>query len=215
MNIPIHADVVCTDGHVGRSTHIIVDLVSGRVTHFVVKTKEQKGEYLVSLESVKSTDRQGIDLNCTKEDVYALPPFHEGYFKGYDAYSGSPPIPAAGVEPSSTFYHPLRTAESTTESRTITDTAVRASVVELAVKKGADVLATDARVGVVDELVIDPETHRVTHLVLCQHHLLKDKEITIPVSAIRDAQTDTVFLKIDKDAVEALPTVALKKYPWE
>ena len=40
---------------------------------------------------------------------------------------------------------------------------------KLAINKGADVLATDARVGKVDELVIDPETHRITHLVLRQH----------------------------------------------
>jgi hypothetical protein len=52
-------------------------------------------------------------------------------------------------------------------------------------------------------------------MVLRQHHLLKDKAITIPVTAIEKAEMDTVYLKIDKDAVEALPTVALKKYPWE
>ena len=46
--------------------------------------------------------------------------------------------------------------------------------------------------GKVDELVIDPETHRVTHLVLRQHSLLHDKAITIPVSAIRDAEIDVV-----------------------
>jgi sporulation protein YlmC with PRC-barrel domain len=70
-------------------------------------------------------------------------------------------------------------------------------------------------VGQVDELVIDPKTHRVTHLVLRRHHLLHDKAITIPVSAIERAEMDTVFLKIDKDAVKALPTVTLKKFPWE
>lgn len=210
MDIPIPADVVCTDGVVGKSSYIIIDLVTEVVTHFVVKVKEQKGEYLVSLDLVKHADREGIQLDCTKEQVYALYPFHEGYFNGYDAYSGSPPIPAMGVEPSSTMYHPHRTADAVTG-----EPEVHASVVELAVKKGADVLATDARVGVVDELVIDADTHRVTHLVLRQHHLLKDKEISIPVSAIRGVDMDTVFLKIDKDAVEALPTVALKKYPWE
>ena len=210
MDIPIHADVDCTDGLVGKSSHIVVDLITERVTHFVIKTKEHEGQYLASLELVTDTDRDTIHLNCTKKDVYALQPFREGYFNGYDAYRGSPPIPAPGVEPSSTLYHPHRTADSTTQ-----DAAIHSAVVQLAVKKGADVLATDARVGVVDELVIDAETHRVTHLVLRQHHLLKDKEITIPVTEIREAKTDTVFLKIDKETVEALPTVALIKFPWE
>jgi hypothetical protein len=48
-----------------------------------------------------------------------------------------------------------------------------------------------------------PGTHRVTHLVLRQHSLLHDKAITIPVAAIRDAEMDVVYFKIDKDAVEA------------
>jgi hypothetical protein len=40
MDIPIHADVNCTDGRVGASSYIVVDLITERVTHFVVKTKE-------------------------------------------------------------------------------------------------------------------------------------------------------------------------------
>ncbi len=39
--------------------------------------------------------------------------------------------------------------------------------------------------------------------------------ITIPVAEIERVEVDTVFLKIDKDAVKALPTVALKKFHWE
>jgi sporulation protein YlmC with PRC-barrel domain len=165
---------------------------------------------LVPLELVENTDRNSILLNCTKKDVYALQTFHEAYFNGYDAYSGSLPIPVPGVDPSSTLYHPHRAADSAAS-----DASVHASAVEQAVKKGAEVLAADAWVGKVDELVVDPETHQVTHLVLRQHHLLKDKAITIPVSAIEKADMDTVFLKIDKDAVEASPTVTLKKFHWE
>jgi sporulation protein YlmC with PRC-barrel domain len=210
MEIPTNAKVTCTDGVVGKSSYIIVDLVSERVTHFVVKAKEHEGQYLVPLELVEDADRDTVHLNCTKEDLYALHPFHKGYFSGYDDYSGSPPIPVLGGEPSSTLYHPHRTAEPATQ-----DAAAHYSVVELAVKKGADVLATDGQVGKVDELVVDPETHQITHLVLRQHTLLHDKAITIPVTAIRDAKPDTVYLQIDKDAVGALPTVALIKFPWE
>lgn len=210
MDIPIHAHVTCSDGLVGKSSYIVVDLITERVTHFVVKTKELDGLYLVPLEMVADTDRSNIYLNCTKEDVYALRPFEESFFNGFDSYNRTPPLPTPGVDRKSTLYHPYRTADATTQ-----DASTYSSVVELAVNKGAMVLATDARVGEVDELVIDSATHRVTHLVLRQHHLFKDKAITIPVSAIEKAEVDTVFLKIDKEAVEALPTVDLKKFPWE
>ena len=39
MEIPVHARVTCIDGAVGKSSHIIVDLVTEQVTHFVVKTE--------------------------------------------------------------------------------------------------------------------------------------------------------------------------------
>lgn len=210
MDIPIHATVVCTDGIVGKSTHIIVDLVSEQVAHLVVKTDHHSKRFVVPIERVLGSDRTAILLACRKEDVYQLPVFDQSHFHGYDAYESAPPMPSPGMSAPDTLYQPYRTAESPAE-----DPEARTSAVELAIHKGADVLASDARVGKVDELVIDPETHRVTHLVLRRHHLFQDEAITIPVSAIRKVEMDTVFLKIDKEAVKALPTVALKKFPWE
>jgi sporulation protein YlmC with PRC-barrel domain len=210
MDIPIHADVVCYDGVVGKSTHIIVDLVSERVTHFVVRSDQHHKQYVVSIEKIQDSDRTAILLACRKEDVYELPLFDQSHFHGYDTYDSAPPMPSLGMSAPDTLYQPYRTAESPAE-----DPAAHFSAVELAINKGADVLASDARVGKVDEFVIDPETHRITHLVLRQHFLLNKWIVTIPVSEIERAEVDTIFLKIDKAAVEALPAVALKRFPWE
>lgn len=67
MDIFIHADVACTDGLVGKSSYIVVDLISERVTQFVVKTKEHERQYLVPLELVKNTDRKSILLRHLQE----------------------------------------------------------------------------------------------------------------------------------------------------
>ena len=210
MAIPIDADVSCYDGVVGKSSHIIVDLVSEQVTHFVVRTDHDHKQYVVPIDKIEDSERTVILLACRKEDVYQLPVFDDSHFHGYDAYDNAPPMPSPGMSASDTLYQPYRTSESPAE-----DPATHFSAVELAINKGADVLATDARVGKIDELVIDPETHRVTHLVLRQHFLFNKWVVTIPVSEIERAEVDTIFLKIDKEAVEALPSVALKKFPWE
>ena len=210
MDISIHTDVRCTDGLVGKSTHIIVDLVTERVTHFVVKTKEHGREYLVPLDMVSASDREVIHLNCDIDEIGNLYPFHETHFNGYDTYSGTPPLPSAGIAVSSTLYHPFRTAEADAVGATM-----HPSTVQLAINKGAVVLATDGQVGKVDELVIDPKTHRITHLILRQHELFKKLAVTIPVTVIERAEMDTVYLKIDTKEVASLPTVTLKKYPWE
>lgn len=210
MDIPIQADVVCSDGVVGRSTHIIVDLVSEQVTHFVVRTSHGHKRFVVPIDKIEDTERTAILITCNKEDVYQLPIFDESHFHGYEAYDSAPPMPSPGMSAPDTLYQPYRTAESATE-----DPAAHFAAVELAIHKGADVLATDARVGKVDELVIDQETHRITHLVLRQHFLLNKWIVTIPVSDIERADTDTVVLRIDKAAVEALPSVDLKVLPWD
>ena len=208
MDIPIHADVNSTEGHVGKSTHIIVDLINEQVTHFVVKSKKPSGQYVVPLDKVKEASRELIVLDCTTEEVYQLPPFNEAQYNGYDDYDSAPPVPTYGAGSSSTLYHPHRQGGA---GAAVTQARLRG----LAINKGARVLATDGEVGKIDELVIDPETNRVTHLLLRKHHLLTNRIITIPVVEIRRAEMDAVYLKIDKEAVKELPQVSVKKFPWE
>ena len=210
MDIPIHADVVCRDGLVGKSTHIVVDLVSEQVTHFVAKADHDNKQFVVPLNKIRDSKRTVILLDCHKEDVYQLPLFHESSFNAYYAYDSAPPLPSLGVAASDTLYQPYREADFGTHSITLESSWAR-----LAVNKGASVYATDGKVGKIDELVIDPETHRVTHLVLRQHFLLNKWIVTIPVSDIERADKDSISLKLDKAAIEALPAVALKKFLWE
>jgi len=210
MDIPIHADVVCHDGVIGKSSHIIGDLVTEQVSHFVVKTDHDNKRFVVPLDKIRSSDRTVILVDCHKEDVYQLPLFKESFFKGYDVYDNEPPLPSPGVAASYTRYQPCRAAESGSPIPT-----QESSWAKLAVNKGASVYATDGEVSKIDELVIDPETHRVTHLVLRQHFLLNKWIVTIPVSDIERADKDSVFLKIDKAAIKELPAVALKKFLWE
>ena len=210
MDIPIHSDVICYDGAVGKSSHIIVDLVTEQVTHFVVKTDHNGKRFVVPIDKIEGSERTVILLNCHKEDVYQLPLFDESHFNGYDAYDSTPPIPSPGMAASDTMYHPYREAESGALGP-----PSEPSWATIALKKGAMVLAMDGEVGKIDELVIDPESHRITHLVLRQHFLLNKWIVTIPVVDIERVEMDTVFLKIDKATVEALPSVGLKKFPWE
>ena len=69
MDISTHTEVHCTDGLVGKSTHIIFDLVTEQVTHIVVKTSAGGRKYLVPLEKITSSDREEIQLNCSKDEV--------------------------------------------------------------------------------------------------------------------------------------------------
>jgi hypothetical protein len=69
MEFPLNVDVHCSDGHCGRSTHIILNPTTEQITHLVVKSKAQPAvERLVSVKLVANTAAEVVLLSCTKEE---------------------------------------------------------------------------------------------------------------------------------------------------
>ena len=75
---------------------------------------------------------------------------------------------------------------------------------EVEVGQGARVHATDGEIGQVEGFVVDPDDHRVTHVLLQEGHFWGRQEIAIPISAVARAD-DGVRLNITKQQVEDLP----------
>jgi sporulation protein YlmC with PRC-barrel domain len=107
------------------------------------------------------------------------------------------------------YYLPFVTAEIT-EYETIDKKQIPTG--ELAIHRGIHVEAMDGYVGNVDEFVINPKTDRITHLVMREGHLWGKKDVIIPLSAMDRTHEDTVFLKLDKHQIEALPTFPLERH---
>ena len=85
----------------------------------------------------------------------------------------------------------------------------------MAVHGGADVYATDGRVGKVDEFLVDASDNHVTHLVLREGHLWNQWDVMVPVSAVDRVEKETVDPKLDKHAIAALPaTPFLRPKDW-
>jgi sporulation protein YlmC with PRC-barrel domain len=82
---------------------------------------------------------------------------------------------------------------------------------ELAVRRGASVRASDGRVGKVDQFVVDPESGLITHLCLREGSLWGDRMVCIPVTEIDHIEEKVVHLKMDKKAVEAMPSLPVKR----
>ena len=83
---------------------------------------------------------------------------------------------------------------------------------ELGIRRGAQVTTTDGKVGRVDEFVIEPASGDISHLVMRDGHLWGQEEVAFPVSAIARIEANTVFLKLDKEGVEALPAVPVNRW---
>jgi uncharacterized membrane protein len=76
---------------------------------------------------------------------------------------------------------------------------------------GHKVEALDGHAGTVGELVTDPSSGEVTHFALQGGHLWGKKEVTLPVSAVEQVAGDTVYLKLDRQAIGQLPAIPVRR----
>lgn len=203
MEIPLNAQVECTDGVCGRSVYVLINPVIDQVTHLIVKEDSSPNtEYIVPVDVVSKTIADTIQLRCSKAELEKMDPFIKTTFieeKIPDRnfrYSGK-----FGM--GSYYYMPY-----VTTNRTVYESVENQQIPpgELTVRRGTRVEATDGYVGKVDEFVVNPENGHITHLVMREGHLWGQKDVIIPLSAMGDTRQDTVFLKIDKHQIESLPT---------
>jgi sporulation protein YlmC with PRC-barrel domain len=204
MEFPLNVEVHCKDGRCGRSTHIVLNPATEKITHIVVKEKRPSNiERLVPVILVGHTAAEVIVLDCTLEEFTALEPFNQTEFVYGD-------LPHHASDPNLTILWPYAVS-----AKRIVDEKIRAVPPgELAVRKGASVEATDGRIGRVDEFLVDPDSGYITHLCLRESRLRRDKVICIPVSDIREIKEKVVHLKVDKETVTSLPSVNAKRW-WQ
>jgi len=203
-NIPIKAKVQCTDGPCGECTNVIVNPVSRTVTHFALKDKNlpDSPTRLVPVTKVASVTPQQIALSCTKADVAEMTPFVVSNFiqesaPGYAYASGE-------------AYYSQYVIDDTAYDEIQETTAPGDS---LSLYSGMEVEATDGKLGKLDQLVLDPQSGEITHIMMREGHLWGKKDIAIPVASIEFFDGKTVYLKLDKASVNALAAIKVKRKP--
>jgi sporulation protein YlmC with PRC-barrel domain len=197
MDIPLNAKVSCLDGPCGKSTYLVLMPTTEEITHVVVRNHSfPETEYLVPVGRIAESTPETIQLNCNHEELSKMPVFNQvefipsGLNGTYGIYSMLWPYSTPGVG----FIE-------------IDSKQIPAN--ELAIRRGASVEATDGHIGRVDEFLINPIDNAITHLVLREGHLWGQKNITIPMSQIDRIEENTVWLKLDKQRIEALPAIPI------
>lgn len=204
MGIPVDAGVDCSDGFAGYCRYVVINPVVCQVTHIVVEEKDYPYyARLVPLDQVQETTRQLIRLRCTARELAEQKVFIDTEFvsasQPYLAYTPGeyalwPYVPGLSVPPMSIEHEQIPPGE-------------------LSIQRGNQVLATDGPVGRVDEFLVAPRTGNITHLVLREGHWWGQRDVTIPVAQIDHLEADTVTLKLDKQAIDALPAVPVGRWP--
>ena len=199
----IGADASCTDGSCGKVTRVVVDPVARAITHLVVEPKLWRGPgRLVPLDLVDAGTGE-IRLRCTLAEFGELDLAEETQF-----LPGSPEYP--GYDPGQMLFMPYygRGMDGASVPLAVTIDAVPLNEVE--VRRGEHVHATDGPIGRVQGLVIDPDSHHVTHVLLQEGHVWGRKEVAIPIGAVTEVNDDGIRLNITKQQVQDLPPVDLQ-----
>jgi hypothetical protein len=197
MDIPTDAQVYCDDEPCGRSTYVILNPVTDEITHLVVEQESfPPTDRLVPVGLIVESMPHRILLRCTKGELSKMPLFTETEF----------------IPPADGKMYPLRMwPYAVPETVAMTLEHERIPPGELAVRRGARVQASDGHVGHVDEFLVDPETCHITHLVMREGHLWGTKDIAIAVSEIVRLDEDTVYVRLDKASIEALPAIPMRR----
>lgn len=202
MDVPIDADVQCTDGVGGRSTYVVLNPITHRVTHVVVRQDSFPHlERLVPVGMVAETSPDQIHLTCSQQELHRLESFVETEF-----VPGAFPYSAYGPDEFRLWPYALPDDESFPVEHE------RVPPGELAVRRGSHVRATDGDVGQVDEFLVDRETEHITHLVLREGHLWGQKDVLVPVSAIEKIDEERVYLTLSKAEMGSLSSIPVRRW---
>jgi sporulation protein YlmC with PRC-barrel domain len=202
MEIPIQAQVECTDGICGRSVFVLIDPVADQVTYLVVREEVSNTEYMVPVDFVAETIADTIRLRCSKAGLKKMHPFIKTKFIEEKVSNNN--LGYRGTYGLGSYYYLPYVNSETTVQVSVEHQQIPPG--ELAVSRGTRVEAKDGYIGKVDEFVVNPKNGHITHLVMREGHLWGQKDVIIPLSAMRNTREDAVFLKLDKHQIESLPT---------
>ena len=203
MEIPLQAQVECTDGVCGLSMYVLINPLVDEVTSLVVRETSSNTEYIVPMDVISTTIADTIRLHCTKAELEQMKPFVQTQFVESNVPVGNMGLAGGAYGMGTYYYLPYVTPELKVK---VPVQHRQIPPGELAVRRGTRVEAKDGYVGKVDEFVVSPETGHITYLVMREGHLWGAKNVIIPLSAIDDTGDDTLFLNIDKHQIESLPT---------
>jgi nucleotide-binding universal stress UspA family protein/sporulation protein YlmC with PRC-barrel domain len=204
MKIQVNALVECQDGLYGRCSHVVIDPKTRQVTHVVARrSRPPHEERLVPSDRVVASTERSIVLSCTKKDVAAMESYLVDRYTRIDLpdyyqYAGYAVVLATAV------------GSEVISAGLLHVTAANVPDDSLVVHTGARVEATDGPVGQVDDLILDPKTQQITHFVVRKgpivgQHVLGPMQVTIPVTQVDCTGENTIYLKLDKQGIEALP----------
>ncbi|MGY9049148.1 hypothetical protein P775_18870 [Puniceibacterium antarcticum] len=190
-------DLVRYQARMGEDRFPITDLLfnaqDGALKYLMVDTggwlDSQQALVAASLVGEMTVDTAEVVLKATPEEFAQAPRWEGEHQPLFPILSNLPPLV---VGPFGGTYAPLALAAEI-DAETDAEDADRDPRAEAAMKRfetakswlGVDIFGRDGALGVLDDLLLDPETGRITHLVIDNGKVLSGKLLVVPYSVLR------------------------------
>ena len=185
MDIPTNVCVVCKDGPFGYLDGFILDPATDEVTDLIVEADEfLKPKRLVPVKEIIRSTFRYILLNCTLHELSEFEPFAD--LEDHRLYSWPNTSTNPGYLPAQHGHIPAQ---------------------KTVVWGSPYVFATDGKVGVLDQLIIEPDNHRITDLLIRVGYFWGYQDIDIPLAQIKNIKEDSVYLKLNMATIKSFPTI--------
>jgi uncharacterized protein YrrD len=224
MELKSGADVYGSDDKkLGTIERVVIDPRTKEVTHVVVDKGFFFGEdKVVPISLLGPVTEERVVLREGNYDFEDLPSFRETEYVRAEAETAEtrevPPEPQREAAEPSLFvrpyywYPPLGVGwwngmgyPSPIESEFVRTVEINIPEGTVALEEGAQVIGSDDEpIGKVDEVMTDAETERVTHFIISEGLIFKEKKL-IPAHWVQSILEDRVFLSVPSGVVKDLP----------
>ncbi|MBC7224309.1 MAG: PRC-barrel domain-containing protein [Anaerolineae bacterium] len=202
----VGSPVFCTDGKAGRLAYVVVDEDDEVVTGLIVRHGVLLArDVVVPVHWVQRVDEEGIHLNATLKELEAQPVFREVDFRIPDPSAR----PIQGHPPAEQRVWLGPYVEVSTTARPMIAQRVRLGVDEdeITLGRGVEVMADDGELGTVDHVLVDPETHRVTHIVVRTGPLIP-RDLIVPIEKVYSLGSERVAVHGTREELVSSPAYA-------
>jgi sporulation protein YlmC with PRC-barrel domain len=204
---PVH----CRDGAFGELADVVIDPARRRVTHLVVEPHHRHSlARLVAAELATPADGDDpvIRLHCTADELHGLPAVQDFAYLRFGELPVADPDWDVGIE--SVLVAPYFDAIGFGGGPLDLDPRValiydRIPKGEIEIRRASAVFSADGhRIGHVNGFVVAPD-EGIADVVVERRHLVRRREIAVPIGAVARLATDSVTLDLTKRQVDRLP----------
>jgi sporulation protein YlmC with PRC-barrel domain len=213
VRVHLGAHVRCSDTRLGTVADVVIEPASRRLTHVVVDTADAQAR-LVPVELVGPGDGKGneVSLTCSKEELLALEPIRRFAYLQFDDVPAAEANADVGVEDAVVIPSYGAAELGATEidpAVGITYDQIPHGQAEL--RDTSPVVTADGHdAGHVDGFLLSDG--RLTHVIVERSSLWSASALTVPIDDVAAIATDSVTLRLSRDALAGLPAVKTRRF---